>query len=217
MNAKLLPYVEIVKFLGAALGENVEIALHDLTSKDREVVAIENGKISNRKVGAGLSNLALHMLETKQYESNDYVFNYKTVGGDGKLLRSSTYFIKDGKELVGMLCINVDITDYEYMNTTLKKILGINEAAPTEYSINNPIEILSNSLEDTVERYIKEALENIGFPSYYLTERLKAHEKKRVVKYLQDKGTFKVKGALACVANRLGVSEPTVYRYLKKK
>ena len=217
MNAQLVPYIGIVKFLGAALGDNIEIALHDLTSKDREIVAIEHGNISNRKVGAGLSNLALHMLEEKQYETNDYVFNYKSVGGDGKLLRSSTYFIKNGSELIGMLCINVDITDYEYMNTTLKKILGINEAAPTEYSINNPIEILSNSLEDTVDRYIKEALESIGFPSYYLPERLKADEKTAVVKYLQDKGTFKVKGALVCVANRLGVSEPTVYRYLKKK
>ncbi len=216
MNAKLTPYVGLVEFLGAALGDNIEIALHDLTSKDKEVVAIANGNISNRKVGAGLSNLAMHMLEEKQYENNDYVFNYKSVGVDGKLLRSSTYFIKDGQELIGMLCINVDVTDYDYINTTLKKILGIKDETPAEFSIDNPIEILSNSLEDTVDRYIKEALEEIGFPSYYLPERLKADEKTKVVKHLQEKGTFKVKGALACVANRLGVSEPTIYRYLKK-
>ena len=36
------------------------------------------------------------------------------------------------------------------------------------------------------------------------------------VKYLQDKGTFKVKGAIALVAEKLAVSEPTIYRYLKK-
>lgn len=216
MNAQLAPYVGIVKFLGEALGENVEIALHDLTSKDQEIVAIANESISNRKVGVGLSNLAIHMLEEKQYLDHDYVFNYKTVGVDGKLLRSSTYFIKDKEELIGMLCINVNISDYEYINTTLKKILGIREETPAEFSMDNPIEILSTSLEDTVDRYIKEALEEIGFPSYYMPERLKADEKTKVVKYLQDKGTFKVKGALACVAGRLGVSEPTIYRYLKK-
>ena len=35
-------------------------------------------------------------------------------------------------------------------------------------------------------------------------------------KYLQEKGTFKVKGAIVLVAEKLAVSEPTVYRYLKK-
>lgn len=51
--------------------------------------------------------------------------NYKTTGSDGKLLRSATYFIKeDGQEMpVGMLCVNVNISDYEYIETTLKEFL----------------------------------------------------------------------------------------------
>ena len=40
--------------------------------------------------------------------------------------------------------------------------------------------------------------------------------KNEIVKYLQEKGTFKVKGAIVLVAEKLAVSEPTVYRYLKK-
>ena len=45
---------------------------------------------------------------------------------------------------------------------------------------------------------------------------LNVDEKIKVVKYLQEKGTFKVKGAIVLVAEKLAVSEPTVYRYLKK-
>ena len=41
-------------------------------------------------------------------------------------------------------------------------------------------------------------------------------KKIKVVKYLQEKGTFKVKGAIVLVAEKLAVSEPTIYRYLKK-
>ena len=218
MHPILGPYVKFVEFLGEALGDNVEIALHDLTTSSQEIIAICNGKISGREKGAGLSNLALHMLEEKQYLTKDYVFNYKTVGTDGKLLRSSTYFIKDGtkKEPIGMLCINVDISDYSYIDATLKKILGIKDEAPVEFGRENPIEILSYSLDETVDRYIKEALEEMGFPSYFLPERLKVDEKIKVVKYLQEKGTFKIKGALVFVASKLGVSEPTIYRYLKK-
>ena len=135
MYKLLEPYAKMVEFLGEALGDNVEIALHDLTSQEQEIVAIANGNISGRDVGAKLSNLSIHYLETKQYKNHDYVMNYKTTGPDGKLLRSATYFIKeDSRELpIGMLCVNVNISDYEYLETTLKKILGIKESKDVEF------------------------------------------------------------------------------------
>ena len=67
MYKSLEPYAKLVDFLSAALGDNCEIALHDLTSKDQEIVAISNNPISGRGVGAKLSNLSLHYLEEKQY------------------------------------------------------------------------------------------------------------------------------------------------------
>ncbi|MEG0684585.1 MAG: PAS domain-containing protein, partial [Coprobacillus sp.] len=108
MYKLLEPYEKLVGFLGEALGDNVEIALHDLTSKEQEIVAIANSHISNREVGAKLSNLSIHYLETKQYKDHDFVMNYKSTGPDGKLLRSATLFIKEpGRELpIGMLCVN---------------------------------------------------------------------------------------------------------------
>ncbi len=218
MYKGLEPYYKMVEFLGAALGENVEIALHDLTSEEREVVALANKHISGREIGAKLSNLSLHYLETKQYEKKDYVVNYKTAGPDGKLLKSATYFIKEEGNAfpIGMLCINVNISDYEYIQSTLKRILGIKENKDVEYKMENPIEILSSPLDEMVDIYIKECLEQMGFPSYFLVERLNVDEKIKVVKYLQEKGTFKVKGAIVLVAEKLAVSEPTIYRYLKK-
>lgn len=219
MYKGLVPYYNIVEFLGEALGENVEIALHDLTTSEKEIIALANKHISGREIGAKLSNLSIHYLETKQYEKKDFVLNYKTTGPDGKLLKSATYFIKEeGRELpIGMLCINVNISDYEYMETTLKRILGIKENKDVEYKIDKPIEILSSPLDEMIDIYIKECLELMGFPSYFLVERLNVEEKINVVKYLQGKGTFNIKGAIGLVAEKLGVSDPTIYRYLKKK
>lgn len=218
MYKSLEPYAKLVYFLSAALGDNCEIALHDLTSKDQEIVAISNNPISGREVGAKLSNLSLHYLEEKQYLNHDYVMNYKTVGNDGKLMRAATYFIKEeGREMpVGMLCINVNISDLEYLTSTIKKILGIKEEKDIEFKMDNPVEILSSPLDEMIDMYIKECLEKMGFPSYFLAERLNVDEKIKVVKYLQEKGTFKVKGAIVLVAEKLAVSDPTVYRYLKK-
>ena len=218
MYKYLEPYAKIVDFLGKALGDNCEIALHDLTSQEQEIVAIANNQLSGREIGAKLSNLSLHYLDTKQYLNNDFVMNYKTVGPDGKLMRAATYFIKeDGKEMpVGMLCINVNISDLEYLTATIKKILGVKEEKEIEFKMDNPVEILSSPLDEMIDMYIKECLEKMGFPSYFLAERLNVDEKIKVVKYLQEKGTFIVKGAIVLVAEKLAVSEPTVYRYLKK-
>ena len=82
--------------------------------------------------------------------------------------------------------------------------------------MDNPVEILSSPLDEMIDMYVQECLEKMGFPSYFLAERLNVDEKIKVVKYLQEKGTFKVKGAIVLVAEKLAVSEPTVYRYLKK-
>ena len=144
--------------------------------------------------------------------------NYKTVWNDCKLMRAATYFIKEeGREMpVGMLCINVNISDLEYLTSTIKKILGIKEEKDIEFKMDNPVEILSSPLDEMIDMYIKECLEKMWFPSYFLAERLNVDEKIKVVKYLQEKGTFKVKGAIVLVAEKLAVSEPTVYRYLKK-
>lgn len=218
MYKGLQPYAMLIEFLGKALGDNVEVALHDLTSKEQEIVAIANNHNSGREVGAKLSNLSIHYLEEKQYKDHEYVMNYKTTGPDGKLMRSATFFIKEeGRELpIGMLCINVNISDLEYLTTTIKKILGIKEEKDIEFKMDNPVEILSSPLEEMIDLYINECLESMGFAPYFLAERLNVDEKIKVVKYLQEKGTFKVKGAIVLVAEKLAVSEPTVYRYLKK-
>ena len=92
MYKYLEPYAAMIEFLGKALGDNVEIALHDLTSKEQEIVAIANNHNSGREVGAKLSNLSLHYLEEKQYLDNDYVMNYKTTGPDGKINAFSNLF-----------------------------------------------------------------------------------------------------------------------------
>ena len=49
MYKSLEPYAKLVIFLSAALGDNCEIALHDLTSKDQEIVAISNNPIYRKR------------------------------------------------------------------------------------------------------------------------------------------------------------------------
>jgi len=217
MHHLLKPYVELVPFIGKALGENVEVALHDLSAENGEIIAIYNGEMSGRKIGDPLTSLGEHILETKQYLHKEYVTNYKSLSNSGKVLRSSSYFIKDeNHHLIGMLCLNVNISDYEYLNATIQRILGIDMQENLEYKREAPIEILSNSLEMTISQSVANALKEMGYPNYIEHGRLNADEKMMIIRMLNEQGIFNVKGAIPIVAKELSSSEPTIYRYLKK-
>ena len=92
----LLHYTRLVEFLGHVLGPDYEIILHEILPEQSRVAAIANGDISGRDVGAPITNAALRMIMQKQYESNNYIINYTGQLSNGKTLRSSTMFIKDG-------------------------------------------------------------------------------------------------------------------------
>ena len=115
MDARLEPYRTLVSFLGEALGPDYEVVLHDLTSEEGTIAAIVNNNISGRTEGAPLSNMALRFIHGKVYEKQPYVAGYQGASQARGRLRSSTMFIKDGSELIGMLCINFDAAKYSRM------------------------------------------------------------------------------------------------------
>lgn len=49
-NLILQHYIKLTEFLGKALGPDYEVALHDLTRKDRSIIAIANNYISGREL-----------------------------------------------------------------------------------------------------------------------------------------------------------------------
>ena len=218
MHNLLKAYEKLVPFIGKALGDNVEIALHQATDEGMPIIALYNAQMSGRNIGDPLTSLGKHIIDTKQYETKDYVTNYKSLSNSGKVLRSSSYFIKDDDgTLIGMLCINVNISDYEYLHATIQRILGIDlQEDDVEDNREAPMEIFSNSLETTISQCIDECLKEMEYPNYMEHGRLNADEKMVIMRALQKQGVFNVKGAIPLVAKELASSEPTIYRYLKK-
>ena len=121
-NLILQHYIKLTEFLGKALGPDYEVALHDLTRKDRSIIAIANNYISGREVGAPLTNMALSSLRDKSYERMDYHLHYYSINVNGKDLRSSTFFIKDSGKLIGLLCINFDDSRYRAISDHILKL-----------------------------------------------------------------------------------------------
>ena len=85
-NPLLQHYIKLTEFLGQALGPDYEVALHDMTDKNRSIVAIANNHISGREIGAPLTNVALKILMDKSYETQDYRLHYCGLSAEGKTL-----------------------------------------------------------------------------------------------------------------------------------
>ena len=60
--------------------------------------------------------------ENPKEEPVQHVCCYKTVTKDGKILRSSSTFIRnDQEEIIGCFCINYDITEFLQCNRMLEE------------------------------------------------------------------------------------------------
>lgn len=205
---------KLVEFLGNVLGSNCEIVLQDV--ERGQIRAIANGHVSEREIGAPLTDLTMKMVASGEWKEKDYTCNYTGIKKDGKTLRSSSFFLKQENKLKGILCINIDDGQYKELSRQLLLLGGI---MPESFEIsevpssNSRMESFSESIHETVHEIVqKEMLHYQGVP----VSRLKQEEKLAIIKKLNEKGVFLVKGAIAETAEELACSEASVYRYLSK-
>ena len=214
----LKQYSILVEFLGKVLGPDYEIVLHDLTDKTSSVVAIANGHVSGRSIGAPLTNLGLKTIAMGNYKNSDYLINYNGASRNNRVLRASTMFIKDeNEEIVAMLCINFDDSKYITLSEEILKLCHPNDLMlenSTYDSVNSILndvpENFSESISEVTETVLNKVLADENIP----IDRLTQDERLNIVDILNQKGVFMLKGAVSEVANQLQCSEPSIYRYL---
>lgn len=123
MNEKVAAFVPFVDFLGAALGSATEVALHDLTDPSHSIVKIVNGHVSGRAVGAPATAFSLKMAEQLERSEDCFVSDYVSTTADGRPLQSSSFFIRDGAKVVGILCVNIDPQPFRTLEDGLKAFM----------------------------------------------------------------------------------------------
>lgn len=221
MNSHMLrQYTQLTEFLGRVLGPDYEIAFHDLTNKNRSLVAIANNGISNREVGAPLTNVALKILADRSYQNSDYRVHYRGKTADGKPLRSSTLFIKDEQgELVGLLCINFDDSRYHELSEKILFLCHPDTFIETNFAFDE--ELLIPQEEDepevfprTVDGAAGDAVADVLREKGLSAGRLTLDERMEIIGQLEGRGVFLLKGAVKDVADALDCSPASVYRYL---
>ncbi len=219
-NPLLKPYIKLTEFLGHALGPDYEVALHDLTDKNRSIIAISNRQVSGRQVGAPLTNVALKILMEESYLDSDYLLHYRGQAASGKTLRCSTLFIKQGNQLVGMLCVNYDDSRHRAVSEEILRLchpdsfvetnFQLDETQVTDMEPGDGAERFQNSIDDVAMEAVTKELSRLNVSA----EQLTADDRLQIIQSLEAAGIFLLKGAVNDVADALGCSKASVYRYI---
>ena len=199
-------YKRLAHALALQFGSSCEVVVHDLETKDpsHSIVAIENGHVTGRKLGEGPCSTKQESLHAGDAKLEDRPA-YLTKTADGKILKSSTVFIRDeGGHAVGIFAINYDITILRAMGDTIAEVVGTEPSAPREP------EPIVRSVADLLDDLIEQSVQLVGTPVALMSK----EEKVRAIRYLNDTGAFLITKSGPKVCKFFGISKYTLYSYL---
>ncbi len=194
----------VVDAIAETLGKNCEVVLHDLTDLKHSIIKIANGDITGRKVGDPITDLGLKMVKSHSPRKN-LCPSYLTKTKDGRRLKSNSVLIHDTKgKIVGALCINLDLSAYHYALDVLQQMCNIPSSGQE----------LQETFENDVEKMLDNIIENVVAKKERSAMRIGPSEKLELIRELESRGVFLIKGAVKKVADTLRISSVSVYKYL---
>ena len=198
---------QLAKALAGQFGPQCEVAVHDLTQGyESTIIAIENAHVTGRRVGDGPSEIALQAMKSrKNLEDN---INYLTRTQDGRLLKSSSIYIRDDEgAAIALLSINYDITAISHATSILGQFIG---TSADRRSGDEKIETIFSNVNDLLDRLIEESVEHVGKPVALMNK----DDKIKAIHYLDSKGAFLVKKSGDKVSKYYDISKYTLYNYM---
>jgi Uncharacterized protein conserved in bacteria len=194
----------VVDCIARQFGVNCEVVLHDLTLPyDRTIVHIANGHVTGRRIGDSGTNIGLEVLRGTTADNADR-YNYVSHAKNGRILRSSSKYIKDKRgKVVASLCINFDITDLIVANKSIQYLAYVEGGDETS-------EVFSGNVDELIDVLLHETIKRIGKNVSEMTK----DDKVEAIRYLDEKGVFLIKKSVDKISNFFGVSKFTLYNYL---
>ena len=195
----------VAKGIAGQFGRNCEVVIHDLRGADTEhsVIAIENGHVTGRSIGDGPSHIVLESLKEDPSEIEDRV-SYLTKTSDGRVLRSTTLFIRDDDgKVIGLMGINYDISMLVAMDDVIRDLTG------SDTQTSEP-ESISRNVADLLDELLEQSVKLVGKPTALMSK----DDKMRAIRFLDDSGAFLVTKSGPKVCEYFGISTYTLYSYL---
>jgi predicted transcriptional regulator YheO len=199
-NPGLEVYIPVAKAIAALLHPHAEVVVHDIRSNT--IAAIFNA-FSRRQVGD--DSLIAEVESLKRGPGVDGPYQKRMF--DGRRLKYVTSLLRDDLgEVIGLMCVNLDVSVFEALDRTVRDFLVI---AGDSSRLD---EMFDDDWQQRIDAFVRQ----------YLLERSMnvkdLHRKERgiLVKALHEAGAFRAKSAATYVARVLDVSRATVYSDLSE-
>lgn len=204
---------QLAHCLAAQYGTDCEIVIHDLTRHDpnHSIVHIENGHVTNRKIGDGPSQVVLEAMKKSPDDLTDRL-GYTMNTSDGKTLKSSTIFIRDPEAgtIQYIFSINQDITRLLYAGKTICDLLNLPDKVPGSAPVSSHPHI-QTSVTDLLDDLMEQSVRLVGKPVAMMNR----EDKITAIQFLNDSGALLIKNAGNIISDYFGISKFTLYDYLK--
>ena len=200
-SSRLEMLKQIADALAAQFGPNCEVVIHDLSAQNAEhpIVYIVNGHVTGRKVGDGASYVVVEQQATNDPSPRDHLA-YLTRTPDGKILKSSTVYIRNSKGRVSaILAINYDISKLLMVESAVHDLISTGESQPAE-----PEKIIN--VNDLLEELIAQSVALMN-----------KDDKVKAIRFLSENGAFLVTKSGDKIAKYFGISKYTLYSYIDSK
>lgn len=199
-------FFPMVDCIADLFGSDCEVVLHDISDLENSIIKIRNGHVTGRKVGDSMTDVGLEMIK-KANGGLTVLGNYNPRTMSEKLLKSNAINIRNLKdEVIGILCINLDVSN-------LSKIgQAINNFCKSEDNKEEKEEDFGSDIWSIIDEIINKIVNKKGKRIHNLTK----EDRIKIINELDKKGIFLIKGAIFQVSKALGISSPTIYKYLEE-
>lgn len=191
-------------------GSRCEISLHDFSNGyEHSIIDIRNKHVTGRDIGGCGTNLGLEIMNgVYSPNNNSDRYNYITCTKNGKILRSSSmHFLNSKGQLIGALCVNLDISESIKFENFLKEY---NNYDLNSENANGSGELFVHNVQELLDELIKQGLNTVNKP----VADMEKDDKIALIKYLDDRGTFNISKSGDAICELLCISKNTFYNYL---
>ena len=125
----------------------------------------------------------------------------------GNRVKYTTTVLRDDKNnVIGLLCINIIIEDFQKMQNIFNLFLE------TKSDSTKLDELFNDNWQDRIQTFVQKFLKEKSRPLSKITR----EEREELVRSLYSAGAFRATNAANFIATILGISRATIYNYLNK-
>jgi Uncharacterized protein conserved in bacteria len=191
--------------IAQTFGPNCETLIHDLSVPEHPILKICNNEVSGRELGSteDIYGGEIRPGEVRPLIRSDYV-NHLAITKKGKRVKTSTWVL-EGEDYRFGFGINFDFSAMDSMARLIESFTRV------ESDLDEAI--IDDNKADQLESMVQACLGSTGKKVEDMTKQ----DRLEVIRQLKALNAFRFQKAVPCVAEALGVSRYSVYKYLNEK